>query len=217
VRSIDLESSRPVPWPRPGGAVVSLALHTVIILAAFTTWSGADAGSPDTVEQSAQFLYPLLRPRPRPVEEHISYVGVGGYAAREVNVGKSIAPERKAAEMPAEAPVPIPVPEETPRAYSEIEVDSAAVRDPNSVGPVYPQQLLEARIEGGTTVRFIVDSTGRVDPTSIEVLDSTNPEFSRAVREVLPRMTYQPARMGHRRVAQLVEQRFGFRITPPIG
>lgn len=214
MKRTDLESSRPLPLPEPVSAGVSVLVHVVLFLVAMTTWSPKT--KPDAVEQSAQFLYPLLRPRPRPVEEHVSYVGLGGYAAQEVAVGVKDAPARRAVEVPAEAPAPIPVEEEAPRTYSEIEVDSAAMRDPTSVGPVYPRQLLEAKIEGGTLVRFVVDSTGHVDPESIVVVESTHDAFAQAVRDVLPRMKYKPARMGRRPVAQLVEQRFGFRITPPV-
>jgi TonB family protein len=104
---------------------------------------------------------------------------------------------------------------EPPRTFSEIEVDSAAVRDPESAGPAYPPKLLELKLEGATVVQFVVDSTGHVDVKSLVVLESTHPDFTQAVRDVLPRMKYQPARMGRRPVAQLVEQKFGFRIAPP--
>lgn len=153
---------RPAPPPSRAlglpAAVVSVALHVALVALAlappFTTTGSDHAGA----DESAQLLYPLLRPQPRPVEEHVSYVGLGGDAAIEVPVGrKDESPSRLPAEMPAEAPAPVPVPEEAPHTYSEIEVDSAAIRDPSSVGPVYPQKLLEAHVEGGTLVRFVVD------------------------------------------------------------
>ena len=104
---------------------------------------------------------------------------------------------------------------EPPKTFSEIEVDSAATRDPDSAGPVYPVKLLALKVEGTTLVQFVVDSTGRVVVSSVIVLESTHPEFTQAVRDALPDMKYQPARLGKRTVAQLVEQRFGFRIQPP--
>ena len=50
---------------------------------------------------------------------------------------------------------------------------------------------------------------------AIYVCQIEDERLTQAVRDALPRMKYQPARMGPRPVAQLVEQRFGFRIVPP--
>lgn len=168
---------------------------------------------------TAQFLYPLLKPMPRPVHEQISFVGLDTYVAEAAPVQVD---ESAAKKPPTELPPPprqvevqeVKV-EEPPKAFTELEVDSAAIRDPSSAGPAYPTKLLELKLEGSTTARFIVDSTGHVDVASLEILDSSHPDFTQAVRDVLPRMRYQPARMGKRPVAQLVEQRFGFRIAPP--
>jgi cobalamin biosynthesis protein CbiD len=57
-------------------------------------------------------------------------------------------------------------------------------------------------------------TTGFADPASFEVLRSTHAEFTSAVRSALPDMRFNPARIGRRRVRQLVEQEFSFKITP---
>ena len=215
MRRTDLESSRPLALPEPISAGLSTLLHVVLVLGAMSWGNAHKESSTNERSESAQFLYPLLRPMPRPVEEHVSYIGLGGSAEREVAVSdKAIESKVIPEAQPSEAPTPVPAPEPV-QAYSEIEVDSAAVRDPASVGPTYPKAMLDGHIEGGTLVRFVVDSTGRVDPESILVLESTNTEFTKAVKDVLPSMKYSPAKMGARSVAQMVEQRFGFRITPP--
>ncbi|MDQ6611103.1 MAG: energy transducer TonB, partial [Gemmatimonadota bacterium] len=171
---------------------------------------------PDDTPQSAQFLYPLLKPQPRPVEEHVEYIGIGGVVPAQVAARVAPAPVnvevRPAAALAPAEEVRVPEP---PHAFSEIEVDSGAVRDPSSEGPVYPQKLLQAHVEGTTVVQFVVDSLGHVDQSSIKVLESSHPAFTEAVRDVLPRMKYQPAKIGRRPVAQTVEQRFGFRIAQP--
>ncbi|MEO7996701.1 MAG: TonB family protein, partial [Gemmatimonadaceae bacterium] len=172
----------------------------------------------DPTPISAQFLYPLLRPMPKPVQEQLSYIGLAGM--QQAPVMQSQAPSAAAKEATAPPPptqlaVDQVKVEEPPRAFSELEVDSAAVRDPASVGPTFPPKLLQAKLEGVTRVQFIVDSTGRVQLSSLVILDSTHPDFTQAVRDVLPRMKFRPARMGKRAVAQLVEQGFAFRIEPP--
>jgi TonB family protein len=99
-------------------------------------------------------------------------------------------------------------------AFSVLEVDSAVTRHPWSAAPEYPSQMLKKKVEGTVFVRYVVDTSGLADPTSLEVLRSTHVDFTAAVRSALPDMRFNPARIGRRRVRQLVEQEFSFRITP---
>ena len=61
-------------------------------------------------------------------------------------------------------------------------------------------------------VRYVVDSLGRADVSTLEVVNASRVEFAVAVREALPNMHFTPARMGAKAVPQLVEQPFNFRI-----
>lgn len=81
------------------------------------------------------------------------------------------------------------------------------------VSPRYPQMLQQAGIEGEVTMRFVVDTLGRVEPGSAELLTSTHALFERAVRDALPRMRFVAAEAGGRKVRQLVEQPFSFAIS----
>ncbi len=99
-------------------------------------------------------------------------------------------------------------------AYQIVEVDSAAVRDPASAAPAYPPTLEARGVEGHVIVRFVVDSTGRVDMASVMTVEATAPEFDRAVREALPLMRFRPAKVGERPVRQLAEQLFRFEVAP---
>jgi len=100
-------------------------------------------------------------------------------------------------------------------AYSEIEVDSVVARSADSAAPVYPPDLLAQRIEGSAQVQFVVDTTGIAEPNSFKVLSATQPEFAEAVRGALPLMRFRPAIFHSRKVRQLVEQSFTFKIVPP--
>jgi protein TonB len=98
------------------------------------------------------------------------------------------------------------------RIYIESELDHPVAIDPTSSGPVYPVALQQAGIEGGATMRFVVDTTGLADPRTVEEVMVTHAAFAAAVREALPGMHYRPAELGTRRVRQLVEQQFMFRL-----
>jgi hypothetical protein len=60
-----------------------------------------------------------------------------------------------------------------------------------------------------------VDSLGKADLNTLEIVRASRIEFAVAVREALPLMRFTPARMGPKAVPQLVEQPFNFRIQKP--
>jgi protein TonB len=79
--------------------------------------------------------------------------------------------------------------------------------------PAYPPQLLNRGVEASFSVYFVVDTTGRIDTTTIQVPPSVDPRFIQAVRDVLVRWRFVPAEMRGRRVRQLMEQTFKFKIV----
>jgi TonB-like protein len=60
----------------------------------------------------------------------------------------------------------------------------------------------------------VVDTTGWVDTTSIDVVTSDHPQFTQSVREALDHMRFRPALRGGRPVRQRVQQKFRFEIQP---
>ena len=56
--------------------------------------------------------------------------------------------------------------------------------------PRYPESLRQAGISGRVVIRFVVDTLGSIDMTSVQVLESTHDVFSSAVREALPRLSF---------------------------
>ena len=79
--------------------------------------------------------------------------------------------------------------------------------------PRYPESLRQAQIDGHVVVRFTVDTTGRVDLSSVQIVTSTHDLFTRAVREALGNFRFKPAEVGGRRVAALAEMPFDFQIA----
>lgn len=79
--------------------------------------------------------------------------------------------------------------------------------------PRYPSMLQSAGVEGDVRAQFVVDTLGRVERGSIRVLETTHDLFGASVRDALLRARFTPAEAGGRKVRQLAEQVFTFRIT----
>jgi len=98
--------------------------------------------------------------------------------------------------------------------FTMLEVERMVERCEGSAAPVYPPKLSALGKEGRVVATFVVETTGLVEMTSVQVLASDDPEFSESVRTALGEMRFRPATRGRRPVRQLVEQRFNFRIAP---
>ena len=99
--------------------------------------------------------------------------------------------------------------------FSELQVDSTVARYPGSAAPAYPVEMLKQNVQGSVTTQYVVDTTGFADTLSLRIVRTTHDEFSNAVRAALPFMRFYPAKVGTKKVRQLVEQEFTFRIEQP--
>jgi TonB family protein len=98
--------------------------------------------------------------------------------------------------------------------FSVLEVDEIVQRYEGSAAPVYPRDLLAVGAEGIVQATYVVDTLGRVDATTIQVVRSDDPRFTESVRTALGQMRFRPAKRGGKTARQLVEQKFRFRILP---
>lgn len=203
------------------GLLVSLVVHGVVLLP-YLLRGAAPKERHDRIDQMVVFLVPPEQDAGRETKGHgidwASLNGTGGSVKHEIKV-RTDPPEETLqlgdAGRPDTTPVmpgPQPVPEQ---ALSEVEVDSAVVRDPTSSAPAYPEDLLQKNIEGSTFVHYVVDTNGQVDTTTIHVVRTTHPEFAWSVRQALARMKFRPAIQASRKVRQWVEQNFAFKIMAP--
>ncbi len=202
----------------------SIAGQVTLICGAAVVMSRVVAPMGPPVNDSPSFLAPFRREGPRPVQEKLSYAALGGTTAlaaqpsvgglsRETVAADVALPEKVDAgddTPPSEAHA-----EDTSRAFSDIEVDSAAARDPDSEGPAYPPMLMAKGIEGSVLATFVVHTDGRPDLETYKTLEATDILFEKAVRDALPRMKFRPAKINNVPVRQLVEQRFMFRVIKP--
>lgn len=220
------ESTRPTvelnPWFIP-----SIIAHAVVISAVITSTNQAVAVLPTGRNVSAiYYLFPEARAlRPPPKQESIRWVdfgrgaGSGGIELRDVEktIEKTTFLAGRGNDV-LSAPTEEEAPQDFPAAdsvLSEIEVDSTVSREPGSPAPSYPADMLAKQIEGSAHVEFVVDTNGHIDSASFKVLSTTHPEFAAAVQEAAPLMRFRPAIFHSRKVRQLVQQNFTFKVVPP--
>ena len=80
------------------------------------------------------------------------------------------------------------------------------------VPPRYPESLRRAGIDGTVLVRFVVDTAGRVDPGSIEIVRSTHDAFTASVRESVLKLRFFPAVAGKAKVPARAMMPFQFTL-----
>jgi protein TonB len=78
---------------------------------------------------------------------------------------------------------------------------------------VYPELLRQAGMGGRVTVQAVIDTTGRVEPPSVRILQSSNPGFEQAARTYVLKALWRPGRSHGRAVRVLVNIPIEFRIT----
>jgi TonB family protein len=107
-----------------------------------------------------------------------------------------------------------PVPMSAKQTYFEFQVEQTVTARPGtSPAPKYPAELRAANIEGEVLAQFTVDTTGAPIVETFKVLRSTHDLFTQAVRNALPTLRFNPARVGGRPVRQLVQMPFNFNLS----
>lgn len=92
------------------------------------------------------------------------------------------------------------------------QVDRAPAITGRADEPRYPSPLRSAGIEGHTVIQFVVDTLGRAEVAGVTVVETTDPRFADAVREVLPRYRFTPGEAGGRKVRTRVQIPFNFTL-----
>ncbi|HEX8362962.1 MAG TPA: TonB family protein [Longimicrobium sp.] len=75
----------------------------------------------------------------------------------------------------------------------------------------YPDAMRDARVSGDVILSFIVDPEGRVEPGTIQAVNSADPQFVEAARRVAERMRFRPGRVRDEPVRTSVQVPVSFR------
>lgn len=211
--------------PVASSAMLSVIVHTILVTAWVIGTLPATGLPADTIANRPIFLPPPDRtPAQQGSKAAVHYVDLArpgpgtGDGPRMMGDARPTVDDRTLGNQAKDSATATPVaPEPAPDSvYSILEVDTAVVRTANSSAPAYPLNLLTARITGFVQAQYVVDTTGFADTTSFHVISSTNAEFITAVREALPYMRFEPAKIGKLKVRQLVQQQFSFHITDTV-
>jgi protein TonB len=95
--------------------------------------------------------------------------------------------------------------------YMEFQVEKP-VEKIGGEAPEYPTMLKESGVEGQVLAQFVVNEGGRYEGGSLKILSSSNPAFTAAVKDALPRMRFSAAQIGGKKVQQLVQMPFQFHL-----
>ncbi len=96
--------------------------------------------------------------------------------------------------------------------YMEFQVEKPVAKI-GGEAPEYPNSLKDQGIEGQVLAQFVVNESGRYEPGTLKIMSSSNPAFSAAVKDALPRMRFSAAQIGGKKVQQLVQMPFQFHIA----
>jgi protein TonB len=95
--------------------------------------------------------------------------------------------------------------------YMEFQVEKP-VEKIGGDAPEYPASLRDSGVEGTVLAQFVVNESGRYEGGSLKILSSSNPAFTAAVKDALPRMRFSAAQIGGKKVQQLVQMPFQFHL-----
>ena len=212
-----------------GSTAISVVAHVVLAGAAvYGTGVSARQLEQRIAERVISLHYlppPDRHPSSDNLAEHLQYMDIGTKAlvvatrpdGRVLSSAGSAKLEHVGGDQgnDARSQAPAAAVESQDSVYSILDVEEMAARTEGSAAPVYPPELMKVGKEGGVFIRFVIDSSGRADPGTIEVVRSTHPAFTQSVRQAVPLMLFSPASVGGHHVRQAVEQNFEFRMTPP--
>ena len=96
--------------------------------------------------------------------------------------------------------------------YFEFQVEKPVAQIPGTGSPRYPDALRSSGVEGEVQAQFVVNEDGKAETSTFKVLKATNDLFASAVRSALPNMRFYAAEVGGKKVKQLVQQSFQFKL-----
>ena len=219
-----------------GQSVMSVVIHGVVIFAAVKATSGAAETLANVIQDTTiVFLEPPKAPEPPPEQPPPEAVVAANPPPQGFQV---ITPP---ADIPTEIP-PVnlnekfdprdftgkgveggiatgvvggtgPVPTVEGEVFLAAEVDETPqVSDAAACSPKVPPVMQSAGIPGKVVMQYVVNTDGRVDPTSLKVMSSTHKAFEDPAKDALLKCAFKPGRSHGQPVRVLVQQAVSFKL-----
>lgn len=209
------------------GAIAAVCAHALIVAAAaYATANAAPSAAGDPIEVIHIAAPRRAASKPAPARPRTS---THAATAHLPSISVSVAPNLPPIDIPLAVPsssgtedfapatgAPSDAPPGDARTFGSETYDATEVESQVAVKsgfrPEYPAAMRASGAEGRVVVQFIVNAEGKTDSSSIRILSSTNEMFAESVRRALIKSRFQPATIGGKSVAQLVQQLFVFRL-----
>lgn len=220
-----------------GGTLFSMVLHGGLIAAAVAATAGAGIADDKSKSEKIQFVEmkkeapkpkPKEPPPPPPKEVVMKAPPPKGFQVLrapveipikipDIDLSKKVTDEadfsgkgvKGGIAKGVEGGTAVVDPNQT---YFEFQVEKPVAQIPGTGAPRYPDALRSSGVEGEVQAQFVVNEEGRAETGTFKVLKATNDLFASAVRTALPNMRFYPAEVGGKKVKQLVQQSFQFRL-----
>lgn len=230
-----LIESKPHRQKMAGGTLFSIIFHGTLLVAAVVATAKAGIKDDKSKQEKIQFVEmkkeppkPKEPPPPPPKDVVMKAPPPKGFQVLrapveipikipEIDLSKKVTDEadfsgkgvKGGIAKGVEGGTPILDPNQT---YYEFQVEKPVAQIPGTGAPRYPDALRSSGVEGEVQAQFVVNEEGRADPGTFKVLKATNDLFAAAVRSALPNMRFYPAEVGGKKVKQLVQQSFQFKL-----
>ncbi len=98
--------------------------------------------------------------------------------------------------------------EEGPVDLAQVFTEAVVDEPPERIScppPEYPRMMQQAGVEGTVVMQGVVDTTGRIERESVEVIQSTQRAFDGPAMQLLRRCVFRPGRVRGRPVRVLIQ------------
>jgi TonB family protein len=82
----------------------------------------------------------------------------------------------------------------------------------SSPPPVYPADMRQSGLEGYVVLRFVIDTLGRAERPTVEIIKATHNKFVPSARKIIYQSRYRPGRVRGLPVRVLTTQRIDFSL-----
>ncbi|MBA3343456.1 MAG: TonB family protein [Gemmatimonadaceae bacterium] len=231
-----LIESKPKKQKMAGGTVFSMVLHGGLITAAVIATASAGIADDKTKAEKIQFVEMKKEPPPKPKEPPppppkevvMKAPPPKGFQVLrapvdipikipDIDLSKKVTDEADFSGKGVKGGIAKGVEGGTPvrlsdEPYFDFQVEKPVAQIPGTGAPRYPDALRSSGVEGEVQAQFVVNEDGRAATSTFKVLKATNELFASSVRAALPNMRFYAAEVGGKKVKQLVQQSFQFKL-----